>query len=124
MINVQYMKLNDEEYALIPKEEFEDILDVMAYDKAIEAIEKSGSNSVPSEMIDRLFLSEESPLKIWREFRGMKATELAKISGQDKGYISKLENSRDALIEAGSGKIAKLAAALNICMDDLVFNED
>lgn len=99
-------------------------MSVPPYDKAIEAIEKSGSNSVPFEMIDRLFLSEESPLKIWREFRGMKATELAKISGQDKGYISKLENSRDALIKAGSGKIAKLAAALNICMNDLVFNED
>ncbi len=123
MINVQYMKLNEKEYALIPKEDFEDILDVMAYDKAIEAIEKSGSDPVPSEIIDRLFLSEESPLKIWREFRGLKATELAKISGQDKGYISKLENNRDALIKAGSGKISKLAAALNISMDDLIFSD-
>ncbi len=85
-------------------------------------LKKNGSDPVPSEVVDRLFLSDESPLKIWREFRGMKATELASISGQDKGYISKLENSRDALSKASSGKIAKLATALNISMEELVFN--
>jgi predicted transcriptional regulator len=122
----QHIKIlvDDKEYVGIPKDEYEDTLDVIAYDKAIEAIEKNGSDAVPSEVIDRLFLSDESPLKIWREYRGMKATELANISGQDKSYISKLENSRDALFKAGAVKIAKLAAALNISMDELVFEDN
>ncbi len=40
MINVRYMQLDEKEYALIPKEEFEEILDVMVYDRAMEALEK------------------------------------------------------------------------------------
>ena len=122
------MKLDGVDYVAIKKDAFENLLeaienaeDIAAFDAAMKEIEENGSDPIPSEVVDELFHSDKSPLKIWREFRGMKASDLAEKSGESKGYISKLEASREVLAKAGSKKLSNLAKALNVEMDLLVF---
>ena len=59
----------------------------------------------------------ESPLKLWREHRGMTQLELSTASGVDRPYISKLEKG-GAINKTATCRA--LAEALGIAMEDLV----
>ena len=70
-----------------------------------------------AEIAKRLVGGKESPLKVWREFRGMTQEQLAEQAGISQGQV--------ALIECGKreGKVSVLkglANALNVDLDDLV----
>jgi len=121
-MNIQ-LTLENKEYVAVPKDEFEDLMDTIAFDKAMKNIEDD-SDLIPSEVVDRLIDSEESTLKIWREFKGLKQKDIVDQTGLEKGYVSKLDNSRNAVMNASLGKVAKLATALDIDIDHLAFEVD
>ena len=61
--------------------------------------------------------SGEHPVRVWREYRGLKAGELAAVAGLAASYLSDIENGK----KPGSVKAMKqIAAALNITVDDLI----
>ncbi|WP_342163635.1 helix-turn-helix transcriptional regulator [Methylobacterium sp. SD21] len=70
---------------------------------------------VPSAVVDRL-LSGESRVRVWREHRGFKASELAAKAGIAQAFLSQIETGkRDGTVET----YRKLAEALGVTLDDL-----
>ncbi len=107
------------EMVTIPKDEYErllaareDLEDIIAARKALEVDEES----FPAEIVKRL-VAGESPLAVFRDYRGMSQAELARRSGVNRVQIIDIEKGR------GTGSVEtlkRLADALNVEIDDLV----
>ena len=81
--------------------------------------ENAGDAAMPAAFFDRI-LDGESPVRIWREFRGLKARELAEAAGMSAAYLSDIETNR----KPGSARaLQRLAKALRVDMDELVVQE-
>lgn len=69
----------------------------------------------------RRLLTGESPVRIWREHRGLSARSLAQSAGVTPTYLSEIETGR----KPGSlATMAKIARSLGISLDDLVPQRD
>jgi DNA-binding XRE family transcriptional regulator len=93
----------------------ENLADLRAHDRAMAAIARGDEEFVPEAFAKRL-IAGESPLRVWRELRGLTQAALATASGVNRVQIANIESG------AKSGSIAtlrKLADALGIAMDDL-----
>lgn len=107
----------------IPLEEYRslqaaaaDLADLRAYDRALAQLAMGDEELLPAEFVKRI-VSGESPLRVWREFRGLTQTALAEISHVNRIQIADIEAGR----KRGSIEtVKKLAGALNIALDDLV----
>ena len=94
----------------------EDFADLRAYDRAMGAIARGDDELVPAEYTKRM-LAGESPVRVWREFRGLTQTALADLSGVNRVQIADIEAGR----KSGSIEtVRKLADAFNVTIDDLV----
>jgi mRNA interferase RelE/StbE len=94
------------------REAAEDLADIQAYDRAMAA----GEESFPSEIVERL-INGESPVRVFREFRGLTQSALSVVSGVNRVQIADIEAGR----RSGSVEtFRKLAHALNLSIDDLV----
>ncbi len=86
--------------------------DLAAYDAA----RTSDEERFPAEVADRL-IAGESPLKVFREYRGLTQGRLAEATKTTAPYLSQIENGR----RTGSvGLLQRLADALRVEIDDLV----
>lgn len=90
---LQTLKLNNTEYVVIEKAAYE------------ELVGRDTDETFPSEFVDKLFDSENK-IGVWREYRGMTMTELAKAVGVSQSYISDIENDK----KDGSVKVIKAIA--------------
>lgn len=110
-MNIKHEKLSDGRIA-ISLSDFEDILDVLAYDEA----KSSNEEAFPVELVERL-LEDERPLRVYREFRGLTQVQIAQKVGLTQATIAELEKGK----QKGSIETWKrLAAVLNVDIDDLV----
>ena len=96
--------------------ESDDLENVRAYDSAKAALASGVDELVPGEFAKRL-IAGESPLRVYRDLRGLSQVRLAERSGVNRVQI--------ADIEAGRGNwsvatVRKLADALGVMIDDLV----
>lgn len=107
----------------IPKAEYdrlrameEDLDDIQAA-LVVEAKLASGEEeTIPSTVVDRL-LDGEGPLRVWREFRQLTQTGLARCSGVNRVQIADIEAGR----KNGSVRtLRKLAVALRVSVDDII----
>lgn len=92
-------------------EEREDIADAKKQSARIRA----GEETLPSGMVARL-VAGESPLKVWREYRGYTLRTLAAEIGISSAAISKIETGKSQPTVA---TLSKLAAVLGCDMEDL-----
>ncbi|RLC98551.1 MAG: XRE family transcriptional regulator [Chloroflexi bacterium] len=122
-MNIQVIERNgNPEWAIIPYkdylrlvEEAEMLNDVLDYDMAIEAV-KQGEELVPSEVAYAI-LDGESPIRVWREYRGYTQQQLSEAAGISKPYLSQIETGkRTGTTEVLSG----IAKALDLTIDDIV----
>ena len=107
--------ISREEYDRL-REAAEDLADLRAYDGVKAALAAGEDELVPADYGKRL-IAGESPLRVWRELRGLSQVKLGGVSGVNRVQI--------ADIEAGRGKgsvetVRKLADALGVRVDDLV----
>ena len=73
--------------------------------------------SLPSDVVRRLSVAKESPVRVYREHRGLSQTALAKASGLSQTIISGIEaGNRRGTVD----NFKALAAALDVDIDDLV----
>lgn len=89
-----------------------------AMDAAViqQALEDRDQELAPFELVKRIAYGEH-PVRVWREYRGMKAAELATAAGIAPSYLSGIENGR----KSGSVKAMKrVANALSVGVDDLM----
>lgn len=111
------------ETVTIPRAEYErlrqaseDLDDLQAYDRATAALASGEDELIPAAFADRL-LDGESPLRVYRDCRGLSQAELARVSGVNRVQIIDIEAGR----KTGSVEtLRKLARALRVDLDDLV----
>ena len=108
---------------VIPESEYdalveaaEDLSDLIAFDQFKERLATGLEELIPAEFADRL-IDGENAIRVWREYRGLSAKELAEKAGIAQAYLSQLETGkRDGPVST----IKKIADALNLTIDDLV----
>lgn len=94
------------------KEAKEDMLDRMALDRALRIDEEL----LPAELVKRM-VDGQSPIRVFREYRGLTQQALADAAKVSKTTISELETGR----KDGSIKtLLAIANVLNVDIDDLV----
>lgn len=79
------------------------------------ATRRAKSKQYPIEVVDRL-LAGDSPLRVWREHRGMTAAQLAAAADVTPAHISKLESGKG---EPSVALLKKLAKVLAVQLEEL-----
>ncbi|MBR0663264.1 helix-turn-helix domain-containing protein [Roseomonas hellenica] len=72
--------------------------------------------ALPIDAVERI-ADGESPLRVWREHRGLTASALAAASGVAVSYISEIETGKKP---GSAATLAKLAKALRTSVDVLI----
>jgi DNA-binding Xre family transcriptional regulator len=94
----------------------EDAADLASAHEVIGRLDAGATEVVPLAMVDRM-LAGESPIRVWREHRGMRAKALAAAAGISATYLSEIETGkRDGTIST----IKRIAEALDVTVDDLI----
>lgn len=107
----------------IPREEYERLLafaedaaDIAAYDRAVSRLASGQDELIPAEYANRI-IEGESPVRVYREYRGFTQVALSEASGVNRVQIADIEAGR----KSGSIEtIKKLADALSVSVDDLI----
>ena len=95
------------------EEEFADIQAALT----VEARIASGEEElIPAQVVDRL-IDRESPLRVWREYRDLSQSALARASGVNRVQIVDIEAGRNS---GSMHTLRKLADALRVAVDDLI----
>ena len=110
------------EWAVLPYETYQRMIedsemlqDIRDYDEAKKAIE-DGEELVPSEVAYAI-LDGKSPIRVWREYRGLTRQQLAGAAGISVPYISQIESGK----RKGSTEVlSAIARALDLTLDDIV----
>ncbi|HQT55498.1 MAG: helix-turn-helix transcriptional regulator [Phenylobacterium sp.] len=90
--------------------------DLRAYDRAKAALASGEEELIPADMLDRM-LAGESPVKLWRQHRGLNQSALAAMAELSEGYLSQIETGkRDGTVDS----FKRLAEALGVAVDDLI----
>jgi DNA-binding XRE family transcriptional regulator len=85
------------------------------HEESLGGYEMARANYLTGEEAKRI-LAGESPVRIWREKRGLTQRALAQASGVQAGYLSEIESGKKP------GSLAahtSLASALGVALDDL-----
>ena len=94
----------------------EDAADGEAVRRFRSALAAGEEELLPADLVDRL-LSDENPLRVWREYRGLTIKALAEATGVAPSYLSQIETGKRAgTLET----LSRLAAVLGTTIDDLV----
>ncbi len=94
----------------------EDAVDIAAVRAFRERLEAGEEELLPAAMVERL-LAGESPIRVWREHRGLSVSGLAQAAGLSQPYLSQIETGAR---RAGAEKLERIAQALHVQPDDLV----
>ena len=119
--NDQTLTFSGKDYTVVPREEFEALRDTVDEDEmdiavARRVLEDTNEEFVPFELAERIAAGVH-PVRVWREYRGMTASNLAMESGIAQSYLSDIETGK----KPGSVKALKrIAFALAIAVDDLI----
>jgi DNA-binding XRE family transcriptional regulator len=121
-MSVQVIEKNGQiEWAVVPYEEYQKLLDaaemladISAYDEA--KAQENDEELFPSRVVYAL-LDGENPIRVWREYRGLTQQQLADQATISKPYLSQLESGK----RNGTTEVLQaLAQALKIRLDDLI----
>ncbi|WP_298267366.1 helix-turn-helix transcriptional regulator [Geobacter sp.] len=112
------------EFAVISYEDYqyflellEDEADARAVAEFHEAYTAGREFMVPEEIVRRE-LAGESPIKLWREYRGLTQQELANRAGISKPYLSQIETGkRQGTVETLSAIARSLEVPLDVLTD-------
>ena len=97
-------------------EDLEDLLAIQAFEARVAA---GAAERIPSAYVDRL-IDGENPIRVWRDFRGLSARELAAATGISAAYLSEIETGKK---EGSLSVFRQIAKALRLDLDDLVRGE-
>lgn len=109
-------------FAVVPIDDYNRLLalalragDVRAVADFRRARRAGAADAVPAELVDGL-LAGESPVRIWREHRGLNVQALALAAEVSAPYVSRIEsNKRQPTVAA----LKRIASALAVDLDDL-----
>lgn len=108
-----------ETLVLLALKEYDDLVDaadIAAADNVRLDIKAGRDELIPASVANRL-LDGENPIRVWREYRRLTARDLAEKSDVSAAYLSELETGKK---KGGIGRLAAIAGALGVEIDDLV----
>ena len=108
---VRYVMVREDEYLRLRAAE-EDLEDVRLYDEA----KAKPSEFIPLELTERM-LNGESPVRVYREYRGFAQDQFGAQAGISKPFLSQIENG---IRTPSLDTLTRLAEALRVDMGDLV----
>lgn len=116
-----------DEMVVISRAEYEALVeaaemleDLAIYDEFKRKLAAGEEEFIPSEFVDRM-IDGESPVRVWRDFRGLSAKDLAAAAGISAAYLSEIETGKkDGSIAA----LKSIATALKLDLDDLYWRRD
>ncbi len=116
-MNAQIIEMNgNPAFAVVPVAEWESLLARLEeLEDLADARGAAAGESFPVELADRL-LAGESPLRVWREYRGLTLQALAESCGVTRQMLSMIERGKSA---PSANLLSRLASALRCDMDDL-----
>lgn len=126
-MNVQTIVKNGKpEYVVLPWEEYqamlealEDRADAAALAGFAERLARGKEETLPAAMVERL-LGGESPVRVWREHRGLTQAQLGEAAGVAQSMVAMIERGdRRGTVDT----LASIARVLNIDLDDLAQGE-
>ena len=106
-----------EDVVVVPRARFDEIEELLE-DRAAEAAYRRtrDEESFPAEVANRL-MDGESPVRVFRQYRGLKAAALAEQIGKSRSYLSEIEAGK----KPGSVAVLRqIADALKVDLDNLV----
>jgi DNA-binding Xre family transcriptional regulator len=107
------------EYAVIPVAEWrriEAMIDELEDIRALDAaLARPDRRMIPFDVTSAI-LDGASPIRAWREHRGMDLGALAAAAGIESAHLAKLE---DGTRKAASSELRRLAQTLGVQVDDL-----
>jgi DNA-binding XRE family transcriptional regulator len=114
----------DKQTVTLSRRDWEAFIDALDEQRDLEILREADKrwargedDGLPIAFAERLFAGE-SPVRVWREFRSLSTTALAKKANVSQPYLSEIENG----LKPGSvATLKKLAAALKVDLDDLAF---
>ncbi|WP_298220528.1 helix-turn-helix transcriptional regulator [Halothiobacillus sp.] len=123
-MNVQVIERNGSpEWAVLPYAEYERLIsllesmqDVAEVTRVHAALERGEEEAIPDEVVERL-LAGESPLRVWREYRGLSQIALAESAQVTQGMVTMIETGKR---KGQAMTLKRLAEVLRIDVDDLL----
>ena len=113
-MNFEIIEKNSQKFVLVPVEQYNQFLADLEMLKDVRDFREAKTvdeETFPDEVVNRLILDEENPIKVYREYRGLTQKQLAAKIGIQRGYLAEIERGR----KSGSVKTLKaLAEALNV----------
>lgn len=98
------------------REALEDIEDGEAVRAFRQKLAAGNEDLIPAEYADRI-LDGESKVRVWREYRGLTAVDLAARVGISPAYLSQIETgARESSLDV----MRRIAGTLGVTIDDLV----
>ena len=110
-MDIEY-ELQGKDKVVISLRDFENMLDVIAYDKT----KTSPEELFPAEFSAKL-IKGENPLKAFRKYRRLSQAVLAEHARVPQGLISEIETRKK---KGSINTLKALATALNVDIDDLI----
>lgn len=111
------------EWAVLPYDEYlrlveqaEMLEDIQDFDTIREAVRNGTEELLPASVVFAL-ASEENPLKVWREYRGLTQHQLAEKAGISVPFLSQIESGKR---KASIGVLVRIASILQVDVDDLI----
>lgn len=122
MGEIQVIRAGGQELVVLSRADYEALVeaaeeaaDIRAVEETRAALARGDEELVPAEMVDRM-LAGESPVRVWREHRGLRNAELAAAAGISAAYLSQIEAGAR---RPGVATLRRLAEALGLSLDDL-----
>ena len=106
------------EMVSIPREHFERLVARVETALAVarSRARPAAGEEAPAAVVDRL-LAGESPVRVWREHRGLTQAGLARAAGVNRVVVAAIEAGREG---ESVRSLQALAAVLGVRIDDLV----
>lgn len=108
-----------ETLVVLSLKEYERLLDqadVASASAVMHDVETGRDEMVPVDFVEKI-VAGASPLRAWRELRGLTGKELAERAGLSAAYVSEMETGKkDGSISA----IKRIAEILKVDIDDLI----
>ena len=105
---------NGENYAVIPYHFYQQLIEdaeMLADIKAYDLAKNKNEESFPSDIVYRLILEEENPIKVYREYRNYSLEELAKRVNISPELLQNIEENINL---ASDSQLTKISEILNI----------
>lgn len=120
---VSFVTPNGEEMVVLSRHDYDELLEKaeLAQDLAAVAeyrrkLATGEEEAIPEEFANRL-IDGESPVKVYRELRGLTGKELAERTGISSAFLSEIENGKK---DGGISTLKRIAQELKVTLDDLV----